>query len=228
MKSVIRKGKKGYVLTWDAVIALVFILLVLAGFLSVPYFRSLRAGEVGFQRVHLVSEDALEVLNKRGPLDDIGLEWSRGNFSTEAEMRSDAIKGASKIAKDFLDPIIPKHMGYALMVGDDIVYSSDWDSLVTDRPGEDKAVEKTRAVRMVSGYRENESVGGWVARAMLLYNKTGYIDTLRYNGVDETNFTMVFPDGVEHEEVAYLVIPLAANLFDAKMNLTWNASGTCG
>jgi hypothetical protein len=224
MKSIIRKGKKGYVLTWDAVIALVFILLVLAGFLSIPYFRSLRAGEVGFQRVHLVSEDALEVLNKRGPLDDIGLAWSQGNYSSETEMKSGIIKGASAVAKDFLDPIIPKHMGYALMVGDDIVYKSDWDSAVTDRPKEDKAFEETRAVRMVSGYRENESVGGWVARAMLLYNKTGYIDTLRYGGADLKVVVMNFPPYVEHEEVAYLVAPMGANFFDAKMNITWNSS----
>lgn len=227
MNSILRKGKKGYVLTWDAVIALVFILLVLAGFLSIPYFRSLRAGEVGFQRVHLVSEDALEVLNKRGPLDDIGLEWSQGNYSTESEMRAGLLKGATQIARNFLNPIVPEHMGYALMVGDDIVYSTDWDPSSASRPDEGAATEKTRAVRMVSGYKENESVGGWVARAMLLYNKTGYIDTLRYKGVDETNFTMVFPDGNESEEVAYLVVPLAANLFDAKMNLTWNASSAC-
>lgn len=224
MKSILQKGKKGYVLTWDAVIALVFILLVLAGFLSIPYFRSLRAGEVGFQRVHLISEDALEVLNKRGPLDDIGLEWSAGNYSSEAEMKSGVLKGASQVAKDFLDPIIPKHMGYTLLVGDDIIYKSDWDSAVAERPSEDKAFEKTRAVRMVSGYKENESVGGWVARAMLLYNRTGFIDTLRYGGADLKVVVMNFPPYVESEEVAYLVAPMGANFFDAKMNISWNSS----
>lgn len=199
-------------------------LLILAGFLSIPYFRSIRERELGFERVHLVSEDALEVLNKRGPLDDIGREWAAypvGNYSNETELRAGVVKGASQIAKDFLDPIVPRHMGYALLIGDSVIYSSDWDATVTDRPDESNATQETRAVRMVSGYQENESESGWVARAWLNYNRTGDIDTLLYEGDNRTNFTIVWGSTWGDRAVAYLIVPMAVNLYNASMNLTW-------
>ncbi|MFH1835088.1 MAG: hypothetical protein ABH851_02740 [Methanobacteriota archaeon] len=224
MRSAIRKGEKGYVLTWDAVIALVFVLLILAGFLSIPYFRSLSAGDVGFERVHYVVEDVSDILDKAGPVNELGIEISKGNFSNNTELAAGEIKGASQIAKEFLDPLVPRHMGYALVVGDQIVYSTDLDGSVTDRPKREVAREETRAVRMASGLKENESVGGWVARAMLLYNKTGEIRTLNYKGVNRTEFLLEYPEGGPHEELAYLIAPLVANFYDAKMNLTWSLS----
>jgi len=202
-------ARRGYVLTWDAIIALVFVLLILAGFLSIPYFRSIGEAEVGPRRVHEVSEDSLEYLSKSNIISEIGDKWARGNMT-----------GAAGDVKSNLEDIIPPHMGYRVEFEDTVVYSSDLDPL-SQRPKEPAALDETRAVRFVSGFKENESLKGWVARAMLLFNYTGHIDFLWWDSREAKVVNMTFPPGGIQKRVPYLKIPLAANVINSTMNISW-------
>lgn len=199
--------KKGYVLTWDSIIALVFVLAVLTGFLSIPYFRNIGEREVGFQQTHITSEDGMEILSKSGKLSAIASLWAKGDMD-----------GASNETKDFMETIVPKHAGYELYIGDVLVYSSQQDA-TSDRISDLDANEKTRAVRFISGYTEEE-VRGWVASALLYENKTGSVDWVRYEDNPEEEIDMPLSRD-DDRRVAYLVVPKNAIVYNGAMNISW-------
>jgi len=145
--------RKGYVMTWDAILALIFIILVLVGLISMEHVRSINVKEVGFLELHSTAENSIEVLNKMGALEDIAIYWSENNTQL-----------ANDTATFYLEQLIPETMGYRLTLGNDTICEDQ-------RIMEAEAVEKTRAGRFITGYAENESEE-YVARAWLLYNNT--------------------------------------------------------
>jgi len=215
---------RGYVLTQDALVALAIVIIATVGLMSFNYSRSYRSREAGFTQVHLRSEDVIEVLNKEGKLDEIGILWSNSNFSNETDIRADNIVGASAEARDSLNPLIPTTAGYRLEIAGEVVYDSDWDS-GNVRKMEADSVDKTRSVRLVSGVSQEEGGDGWVGRAFLVGNLTFIIDELEYDGQDLKIVVMPLRDEYDgdHTEMAYLVAPQTARLFDGKMNLTWDS-----
>ena len=204
--------KKAYVLTWDAMVALAFVFILFIGFTSVQYLRSVSTEKTGFERAKLVSEDALDVLNKEGVLDEIGYQWSIGNFSNSTELKEGKLYGASEIAKEKFDPIIPEYVGYRLLIADDLIYES------ANRIPESSAEDETKAVRMVSGFATNQSVSGWVARAWLLKNSTYVLQNLSNGTTQSPEFTVFFTLNESH--YLYMRIPLAAKVTEARLNLT--------
>jgi len=145
--------RKGYVMTWDAILALIFIILVLAGLISMEHIRSINVKEVGFLELYSTAEDSIEVLNKAGVLEDMAIYWSENNTQL-----------ANDTATVYLEQLIPETMGYRLKLDNDTICENL-------RVGEAQASEKTRARRFITGYAENESEE-YVARTWLLYNDT--------------------------------------------------------
>jgi len=145
--------QKGYVMTWDAILALFFIILVFIGLITLEYSRTINVKKTGFLKLHSTSEDALDILNKMGILGSIVAYWSENN----TEM-------ANETATFYLEWIIPENIGYRLKVGNDII-------CVNLRIREDEASDKTKSTRMVTGYAKNKSQE-FIARAWLLYNET--------------------------------------------------------
>lgn len=138
--------RRGYILTWDAVIAFVFVFIILSAFLGVHYSTSMSGGKTVFERLHVISEDAIGIMDKGGILDRVGLEWSKGNYSNKTELESGTIRGAPTIAKNYLDMMIPTHMGYRVELNDTIIYSTDYDP---DRMNQSESHEITRSMRLV-------------------------------------------------------------------------------
>ena len=145
--------KKGYVVTWDAIIALSFVLFLMLGFIGLNQSSDVTRRGTNFDRLHSVAENALDTINKRGVLEEIGYYWTQGNTSF-----------ASNLTRDTLDLLIPKNIGYRLEIVDGenvtVIYESN-----LSRPLPQDAADQTRAVRMMSGYEENISRTGWAARA---------------------------------------------------------------
>jgi len=112
------KMRKGYVLTIDAVLALMFVMALLLYTVGVGMNNSIGNTErTDFKTLHFISEDAIEVLNKKGVLDDIGTEWA--NSGGDNSPTSVHWSNASNISKFYLSQIIPDRMGYRLMIGND-------------------------------------------------------------------------------------------------------------
>ncbi|MFH0859680.1 MAG: hypothetical protein V1921_00595 [Candidatus Altiarchaeota archaeon] len=215
--------RKGFVLTWDVMIAVTLVLLVFVSFLFLPGMSgNIESKGVGFGQAHLKSEDAIEVLSKRGVLEKIGRLWAEGNFSSTTELQQGEgyYKEATNITKRELDAILPPSAGYTLEIGGDRVYSSELDP-DSKRPDSGEAKDKTRAVRFISGFEDDRPVSGWAARAVLVQNLTGSIQELEYGGTPAQR-QIIELNNTYDEKVAYLVIPLGAQLFDAKMNVSWN------
>jgi len=148
--------KKGYVLTLDAILALILVMTIFLIVLGIQ--SSIKSTEkTEFKRIHYISEDAIEVLNKKGVLDRIGTEWALadGNRSSPHWIN------AQKIAESYLSEIIPERMGYKLLIDNDTIYEH---APISER----EATVETRSVRSLTGYMPGKPTTGYVARAYLV------------------------------------------------------------
>ncbi len=132
--------RKGYVMTWDAILALIFILLVFVGLITMEHTRSINVKEVGFLELHSTTEDSIEVLNKRGALEEIVIYWAENNTQL-----------ANDTATFYLEQLIPDNMGYRLRFDNDTICENL-------RVGEAQASEKTKSTRFITGYGQEVSV----------------------------------------------------------------------
>jgi hypothetical protein len=160
------KMRKGYVLTLDAVLALMFVIALLLYTVGVGMKNSIGTTEkTDFKRLHFISEDAMEVLNKKGVLDDIGAEWANaGEDKTQDNVHW---SNATNITREYLSQIIPDRMGYKLMIGNDTIYNHTVfteDNVTAD---ELMASVQTRSARILTGYASGKLVTGYVSRAYL-------------------------------------------------------------
>ncbi len=188
---------KGYVMTWDAIIALIFVILVGISIISLEQMRSINVKKIGFLEIHSTGENSIGVLNKMGILEDIVIYWSENNTQL-----------ANDTATFYLEQFIPKTMGYRLTIGNDTVCENQ-------RILEAEAVEKTGAGRFISGYGENKS-GEFVARAWLLYNDTSTNKSFSIGNVsygrgtmnsDGCNWTIEYINATNGNENVTLLIP---------------------
>lgn len=205
---------------WDALIALSFVFLILAGFISLQYFRSQSVGGSEFERIHYVSEDAMEVMNKQGVLRELGYLWSAGNYSNVTQLQAGNFTGASSVVRNYLELFIPYYLGYRLEVEGDVIYDSQYDT-TAERPSESTASEETRAVRIVSGYSRDRAAEGWVARSWLEENTSGLVTQLSYDGEPHSFLTINYPGD---SDTAYLRLPLGSRVSTARLNLSWDLS----
>jgi hypothetical protein len=205
---------KGYILTWDSLIALSIILVLLSGFIGLEYFQSARMRQESLKTVSDVSENALDTLSKSGVLDEVGGAWSNGNYSY-----------AGNLSKEYLDQLIPDNMGYQLVFID-----SSGQYLVVSRGGGDfqNALDQTRARRSLSGYKEDNPRFGWVSRAWLFKDKSSINRKVyRFDGGSWTEYDSVvisYPEGTPFNDIFYLRIPQDYTADTIEFNVSWSGS----
>ena len=133
----------GYVFTMDAVIAVIFVLAIFINILNFQFSNPNDTSKAAFLRLHYVSEDSLDVLNKRGILDDIGYGWSLNT--------NESLDSAKNISKKYFDLVVPKNIGYTLTIEGNTIYSSD-SEITGMRPKMSDATIITHSLRLLVGY----------------------------------------------------------------------------
>jgi hypothetical protein len=141
--------RKGFALTLDAVISLMFVTALLLGMHAYRFTSTSETSTSAFINLHYISEDALDVLNKQGILDNISEEWTSGNKSL-----------AGNLSMQYLDLLVPPHIGYRL-VFDGVTVTENTMAL------ESSAMVKTNSMRLLAGFTENRTSQASVARAYL-------------------------------------------------------------
>jgi hypothetical protein len=176
-------NRRGYVLTLDALLALMVLFISLIMLLTLGYLGN-GGGSLGgigfsqkptFEKLHVLGENAMNVLNKNGVLEEIISKWAQNDM-----------ENATKIANYYLDTLalIPKEkprIGYRLEINGGNI------SERTQGVSEEDAVVKTRILRIFSIYGENETIDVMVARAWLLFNDTNRNKTYSLESVPYGN-----------------------------------------
>jgi len=180
--------KKGYAMLLDSIAALTFILMI--GILIVHLYqpKMSQTSIVAYKNMHYISEDILDVLNKKGVLDDIGTEWAVSNGSTN----STHFENATNITKEYFDSLIPSNLGYRVLIDDTVIYDSDADNS-SNRIGESDSTTKTHASRLLVGYAAGLPTVGNVARSFLTNIREKETSSYAYFGgfVGQGNLTRV-------------------------------------
>lgn len=104
-------ANKGYAVMIDSLIAVIFLLLIVTAVFTVEFSKTSRTDAMSFKELHYVSEDVLDVLNKKGVLDEVAILWAENSTSGSEEMEN-----ASAMAKDYLEKMLPSRVGYELVV----------------------------------------------------------------------------------------------------------------
>ncbi len=126
--------KKGFVMTIDAVFAVMLVLLALTLVYTLNYFSiSINTERTNIEQIHMKSEDALQVLNNKGVLEKIVDYWANNDLNS-----------ANKTARRYLDEIIPENMGYRLEIGGDNISINDKVKKEVD------ATDKMKSTRLIS------------------------------------------------------------------------------
>ncbi len=141
--------QRGFSLTLDAVISMMFILLIFLAMSAYRYTDLSETTTIAFINLHAISEDVLDVMNKMGILDRIGQEWVGGNES-----------GAANLSRQYFDLLVPANIGYEVLFDRErVAYNA--------RVPESSAIAKTSAMRLLAGYEKNRTTIGSVARGFL-------------------------------------------------------------
>jgi hypothetical protein len=108
---------RGYIITWDALISLSFVVFLMLGFIGIQYSSYKARGSTPFEKLHSVAENSMDTINKQGVLEEIAFFWALGNASIAANMTADNF-----------DRLIPPHVGYRLEAVDasgvHVIYAS--------------------------------------------------------------------------------------------------------
>jgi len=181
----------------DALVSLIFVLIVTTAILSIEYSRTARTESGEFTRLHYMSEDLLDVLNKKGILDEIATLWAENSTPGSEEMVN-----ASNLAREYLEKILPGRVGYKLIIeGDEVVNSSG----NPDRVTEGEASTKTHSTRLLVGYGRGLPTRGLVARASLSNIRKKTTSRFAYFGgfVGQGNISreMFLPDNITIQKI---------------------------
>ncbi|MFC2154600.1 hypothetical protein ACFLRC_03855 [Candidatus Altiarchaeota archaeon] len=209
--------EKGFVVTWDALFALVLVFITITTFASVQKFRPRSQTGTELQAVHSTSQDVMEVLATKGILEEVGQKWADGEMDD-----------AKIILDEAMAIYAPPNMGYKFYINETNITEG---GII---PEED-ARFKASAVRVVSGFYNESNASGYLARAWMIQNQTaGTINTLSNtsNGTPElfltyTNFTI----NESEWNVSYLRVPIGVNVFSATfvmdVDITTTTIQTC-
>ena len=195
--------KKGYVLTLDALLALMVVMVVYTLIMGIQ--TSINTTPVTeFKLLHYMSEDTMQVLSEKGVLDQVCVQWAlaQGNAS------SPYFELAGNISNSYLSEMIPPRIGYNLTLNNDTIVASN-----SSRLSVDASTVETHSQRTVSGYNTSLPTYGYVARARInninvsygsvFWNNTGCNWTIQilsginvsllmprsYTGTDKCNYT---------------------------------------
>ncbi len=200
-----RIKNKGIASMLDALVALIFILMILTIYYGLSQEKISQTSGAEFKKLHYVSEDTLDVLNKKGVLDDIGENWARANGSVSSESWGNA----SNLTQDYLEKLIPGHLGYKVTVDGITLYSSDENPNST-RISESKAATKTHSTRLLIGYSAGLPTRGHVARAFLTKIREKTTSIYAYFGgfVGQGNLTRIIelPSTLDYVQTVYVEV----------------------
>lgn len=178
-------SSRGYILTLDAIVAVMAFLVILTGFMSISYQKF--SSEDRFERIYSITDNAIDTLNKNGILEQIVSDWSENNISS-----------ANETARFYLDQILPSNVGYRLEI-ENLAISGN------SRIREEEASIKTNAEIQISGYSINKSVHEFISMAWLLYNDTSINKTYTTSNVSYGNSFRTAVGGrwtIEHDTLS--------------------------
>ncbi|MBD3388769.1 MAG: VWA domain-containing protein [Candidatus Altiarchaeales archaeon] len=147
--------KRGYAILLDAVVALTVVMVILTALMGLRYSGS-SASDISVKRLHYVSEDTMDVLNKIGVLDQIGEEWAAAN----GNQTSPHWLNASNLSAHHINQLLPTNVGWALTIDGEMVANN-----TRIPPGQ--ATTLTHSTRLLVGYGRGLPTRGNVARAFL-------------------------------------------------------------
>jgi hypothetical protein len=176
--------KKGYTILLDGIVALTFTLIILAGLLGLRENTS-ASMESSMKILHYASQDVLDVLNKKGVLDEVGELWA----ASDGNRSSPHFMNASEISRGHIELLLPENVGYLLTIdGDPIANRS------AQHMGE--AGSLTHSSRLLVGYGRGLPTRGFVSRAFLTNVKEKETSSYAYFGgyVGQGNITVYLRD----------------------------------
>jgi hypothetical protein len=182
--------KKGYVLTLDALLSLMVVMVIYVLIMGIQ--SSVNTTEITeFKKLHYISEDALQALSEKGVLDQICVQWALA----EGDTSSAYFDRARNISNSYLLKIVPARIGYGLMINGVLVADN------SSRLSENDSSVKTHSKRTVSGYNSSLPTQGYIARARIndtnvsygsvFWNKEGCNWTIQFS--DNREITLLMP-----------------------------------
>ncbi|HIE34408.1 MAG TPA: hypothetical protein EYP86_04655 [Candidatus Altiarchaeales archaeon] len=175
---------KGYGVLVDSIMSMLFLLIIITVIFSIQYSKVSRTDVTEFRDLHYLSEDALDVLNKKGILDEITRSWAENDT-----------KNASNLTKEYLEKILPRGVGYRLEIVDEngneiSIYDS---SSNPNRTSESVADTKTHSERILVGYGRGKPTLGRVAKISLSSIESKLTSSYVYFGgfVGQGNITRI-------------------------------------
>jgi len=160
-------GRKSFIFTMDAILALIPLFIIIS-VVSQMSGSGIIATQVQTKALHHTAEGVMEVAEKTGVLDEIGIIYSNYTLlqsEGDPSWVNERNRLISVIKRD-LDPLIPEHMGYAIYIEGEEVYSSD--STVSTRPNKTEATTASSASRITTGYHKGAPSRGCMSRATLI------------------------------------------------------------
>ncbi len=146
---------KGYILTWDALLALTLILMTFVTLLALGYLNFSPEGNSEFERLHFLGNDVMDTLNKNGVLEEIATYWAKNDTANATETADHYLENLE---------LVPSKFGYRLEIDGENVSER-----ILNLP-ESEITAKTSSVRFISGFGFNQTSEAHVARAWLWYN----------------------------------------------------------
>lgn len=153
---------RGIAIILDAFIALIFVLTIFTIYYGLTHSKIAKTSSVEFKKLHYLSEDILDVLNKAGILDIVGEEWAYANYSTN----STHWQNASILLQNYLEKLLPENVGYEITI-DEITLCNSENLNNSKRPKRKEAISETHSTRLLVGYGAGLPTRGHVARAFL-------------------------------------------------------------
>lgn len=195
----------------DALLALILTIVLFAGLWGSIHFKSQDTGASSFKRLHYISEDVLDVLNKKGVLDEVGTFWAAADGDNTSANWSDA----ANISLTYLEQLVPSNVGYRFYLEEDVLAEN------TTRIPEDSAVSETHSLRLLVGYGSGLPIRGDTSRVYLsnIKSKTNSVYAFFGGFVGEGNITRnaTLPDDMDTVIQAYLELN-AGSAFELIVN----------
>jgi hypothetical protein len=181
--------KKGYVLTLDALLSLMVVMVIYVLIMGIQ--SSINTTEITeFKKLHYTSEDTLQALSEKGVLDQICVQWALAEGVTS----SPYFDRARNISNSYLSKMVPPRIGYRLMING-VQVAND-----SSRLSENDSSVETHSRRMLSGYNSSLPTQGYAARARIndtnvsygsvFWNKVGCNWTIQFSDNQITNLLM--------------------------------------
>ncbi len=190
--------RRGYALIIDSLVALTFALILLTSMIGLRQGSS-SYSEVASRRLHYVSEDAFEVLDKKGVLDRVGEEWA----AADGNVSSPHWANASNTSSYYLDLLLPSNVGYMLTIDDDMIVNNT-------RVPYDSSSALTHSTRLLVGYGAGLPSRGEVARAFLSNIEEKETSSYTYFGgfVGNGNITVKVRDIPSDADIKHVCLEL--------------------